>query len=76
MIGPVSASIESQGEFLHAILVDLVVQGEKNAEAGLCENGVCGSGKNVVAGEGFSGVGEPLRRQLFFHREVRKLYHR
>ena len=47
MIDPVLSGVWSEWEMVYGIFVDFVIEVEKNTEAGVCEDGMCGFGKNV-----------------------------
>ena len=48
MIDPVPSGIRNEGEMPYGIPVDLVVELEEDTEAGVCKDGICGFGENVV----------------------------
>jgi len=47
MIGPVPSGIRSEGEMNYGISVDFVVEVEKDTEANVCKDGMCGFGEHV-----------------------------
>ena len=51
MLDPVLSCVFGQREAFYALFVDVIVQMEKKSETGLREDGVCGSGMNVISRE-------------------------
>jgi hypothetical protein len=47
MVDPMSSGIWCEGKLIYGISVDFVAELEEDAEASMCENGVCRFGENV-----------------------------
>jgi hypothetical protein len=74
MVDPVSGGIRREGEVTYRISVNFFIEFEKDAEAGVCKEGMCGFGEYVIEGKTFSGLRESLRGQEFLDGEMRELY--
>jgi hypothetical protein len=48
MIGPVTSGIWCEGKVIYVISVDFAVEVEKDTEANVCKDGMCGFGENVI----------------------------
>ena len=48
MIYPVPGGIRGEGKVSYRISVDFIVEVEEDAEAGVCKDGMCGFGENVI----------------------------
>jgi len=48
MIDPILSRIQREREATYGISVDFVIELEKDAEAGMCEDGMCGFGENMI----------------------------
>jgi hypothetical protein len=48
MIDPLRSGIWGEGKVSYRISVDLVVELEKDAEARVCKDGMCGFGNKVI----------------------------
>jgi hypothetical protein len=51
MVDPVSGSVFDKGSVIDIILVNAIVQTEKNSQAGLREDCVCGLENDMIAGD-------------------------
>jgi len=48
MVDPVSGGIGGEGKVSYGISVDIIIQLEEDAEAGVCEDGMRRFGENVI----------------------------
>ena len=70
MFDPVSSSIDGKRKVLNALLVDLIIYRKEHTQGRLCEDRVCGMGKDVVSGKVAPGIGKAFRYQVFLDREM------
>ena len=74
MINPVPSGVRSEGELTYRVSVDFFVEVEKDTEAGMCKDDMCGFGENVIVLQTYFRCCDSLRCQVLLDREVRKLY--
>jgi hypothetical protein len=48
MVGPVSGGIQREGEVTYGISVNIVIEFEEDAEAGVCKDGMRGFAEYVI----------------------------
>lgn len=70
MVDPVPGGIRSEGETTYCISVDFVVEMENDTETGMCKDGMCMFGENVIVRKTFVSRRESLRFQELSDREV------
>jgi hypothetical protein len=48
MVDPVPSSIRGKGKVSYGIFVEFVIELEEDAKTGVCKNGMCRFGENVI----------------------------
>jgi hypothetical protein len=48
MVHPVPRGIRGEGEVTNGVSVDFVIEVEEDTEAGVCKDGMCRFGENVI----------------------------
>jgi hypothetical protein len=48
MVDPIPSSVWGKGKVGDGISVDFVIKFEEDTEAGVCKDGMCGFGENVI----------------------------
>src|ERR1700679_826738 len=70
---PVLSSVWSQRKVFDVVSVNVIVQSEKNTDACLCKNRMCGLEFNVIGRDVSHGLSKSVRRQEFPDGEMREL---